>query len=120
MSTHSHTFPAEYPFDCLMSLAGIIRRGELAEKKYEAIQHCCWFIGCAAEKLKAKTPDLFAAVLEPNDCASLEELADELTANTVFASSEKEPAEIDPTIIIAIIGIVINILINLRKQREDQ
>jgi len=117
MSNHSHNFPAEYPFDCLLTLVGIIRRGEMVEKKYEAIQHACWFIGCAAAKLAVKSPDLFAASFGDDMPKSLDELADEISSKLAFASTGEEPAEIDPITIIAIIGIVINVIIHLRKNR---
>lgn len=34
--------------DCLRDVVAIVRNGQVAERKFELIQHCCWFVGCAA------------------------------------------------------------------------
>lgn len=46
-----HGFVPSIEFDCLRELVDIVRKGQLAERKFEAIQHGSWFVGCGAAML---------------------------------------------------------------------
>lgn len=112
-----YKFDSEIPFDCLFDLIRIVREGELVEKKYEAIQHGAWFIGCAAAKLGG-SPDVFGDV-GASEAITIEDLVDDLesrlSGNPGLSGSDEEPSEIDPLTIISIIGIVIRIISALRR-----
>lgn len=111
-----HSFVPEYQFPCLMELIKIVRAGELGERRYEAIQHGSWFIGCAAAKLD-ESPSIFSEAGE-SEAVVLDDLIGELEVAVSLppmSYGDEEPSEIDPMTIITIIGIVIRIISALRK-----
>lgn len=111
-----HGFVPEYQFPCLMELIKIVRAGELGERRYEAIQHGAWFIGCAAAKLDS-SPTIFGDAGE-SEAIDLSDLIGELEVAVSLppmSYGDEEPSEIDPLTIISIIGIVLRIISALRK-----
>ena len=45
-------FPAEFPMASLTELVGIIRSGELVERRNDAIKLVCWILGSAVELIE--------------------------------------------------------------------
>lgn len=110
-------FEPKIRFDCLAELVSLFRKGELVSKKSTALQHAACFLGCYAATLE-DSPSVFS-MADPTEVdhylAVLEEMvdADELLVG-------EDPANLDPATIIAIIGVVIQVLAFIRKRRENQ
>jgi len=97
-------------------LVQLFRNGELVTKKSSAIQHAACFVGCWGATLK-DDPEVFA-----NDpmldqyCQELEKLVAKLEPVVGSSGDDVDPSKIDPVTIIAIIGLVINIISKLRNR----
>lgn len=116
--SQEHSFVPEVQIDCLLDLVRIIKNGEIFSRKYEAIQHGAWFIGCAAAKL-GSDPSVYTMAIDtqPELEADLPELASEVEKLALAAGSDEDEdkADLDPLTVITIIGIVIRIIAALRK-----
>lgn len=112
----SHPFEARVPFDCILELIQIVRSGQLVEKKFEAIQHAAWFIGCSAESLKNKPP-VFSELPEIEEDLTDEQIADELATYVPVADAPpgEDAAAIDPATLITIISLVLRLLASRKK-----
>lgn len=109
-------FEPTFRIDCLVHLVQLFRNGELVTKKSSAIQHAACFVGCWGATLK-DDPEVFA-----NDpmldqyCQELEKLVAKLEPVVGSSGDDVDPSKIDPVTIIAIIGLVINIISKLRNR----
>ena len=98
-------FEPGFHFDCLADLIKIVRNGEVIEKKFEVVQHACWFVGCAAAQLGPE-PEIFSDLPEN---LSVEECCDLLEENIPQEGSEA----INPMAIWFMIRLAIRILQNI-------
>ena len=100
-----HNFVPGFHFDCLADVINIVRSGDVVEKKFEVVQHACWFIGCAAAQLDPQ-PEVFAELPET---LTVEECCDLLEENIPQEGSEA----INPMAIWFMIRLAIRILQNI-------
>ena len=106
-------FEPKIRFDCLAELVSLFRKGELLSKKSTSLQHAACFFGCYAATL-TDSPSVFA-VTDPTEVDHYLSVLEEVVSSDELVAGD-DPANLDPATIIAIIGLIINVLRTLRNR----
>lgn len=92
--------------DCLRDVITIVRNGQAIERKYELVQHCCWFVGCAAAQLGGDEEIYQADLGEVCSSESIALIVAEMEDNIPAADTEA----INPIMVLTLIKLAIDLI----------